>query len=301
MRIVTRPDFDGIVCAVLLRAAEGPTLDIQWIEPNEIQAGTADIKTGDIIANLPFHPDAGLWFDHHVSNTPKKPVPGAFEIAPSAAGVIYDYYKSLGKLETRFDELVEHTDMIDSADLNEEQVRRPEDYPYILLSMTVKNKGFQDIPYWKRLVDMLGTMPVDKILADSEVDTRCREVIRENREFTQYLRDHTTVSHRVSITDFRPLDTVPSGNRFLTYSLFSDTIASVKIRYASPEKKQVLISVGHSIFNPLCQVNVGRLLARYGGGGHRGAGGCTLDADGAQEKIDEILAILRANQEDSSS
>ena len=301
MRIVTRPDFDGIVCAVLLRAAEGPTLDIQWIEPNEIQAGTADIKTGDIIANLPFHPDAGLWFDHHVSNTPQKPVPGAFEIAPSAAGVIYEYYKSQGKLDTRFDELVEHTDMIDSADLNEEQVRRPEDYPYILLSMTVKNKGFQDIPYWNRLVDMLGTMPVDKIMADSEVGARCREVIRENREFTQYLRDHTIVSHMVSITDFRSLDTVPSGNRFLTYSLFSDTIASVKIRYASPEKEQVLISVGHSIFNPLCQVNVGRLLARYGGGGHRGAGGCTLDADGAQEKIDEILAILRANQEDSSS
>ncbi|MCG8620368.1 MAG: exopolyphosphatase [Desulfobacterales bacterium] len=295
MRIVTRPDFDGIVCAVLLLEAEAPDLEIVWMEPNQIQAGIADIQPGDIIANLPPHPDAGLWFDHHVSNTPDNPLPGAFHIAPSAAGVIYDYYKSRGKLDNRYDELVLNTDMIDSADLNKDQVKRPEDYPYILLSMTIKNKDFEDIPYWNRLVDMLRRYRIEKVMADPDVAERAEEVIRENEAFRQYLLDHTTVEQRISITDFRSLEKVPSGNRFLTYSLFPETMASIKIRYASPEKKQVLISVGHSIFTPDCKVNVGHMLARYGGGGHRGAGGCTMDAAGAQEKIDEILQTLMDN------
>lgn len=296
MRIVTRPDFDGIVCAVLLRQALEPSLPIYWIEPNAIQSGTADIRDGDILANLPWHPHAYLWFDHHISNKSARDVPGAFDIAPSAAGVIYKYYKTQNLLDNRFDELVDQTDMIDSADLTMEQVRAPEDYPYLLLSMTIKNNDFQDIPYWERLVEMLGDADINTILKDPEVDRRCREVIEENKLFKNYLETYTTMVHRISVTDFRSLEKVPSGNRFLTYCLFANAIASVKIRYAGPDKKQVLLSVGHSIFNPECRVNVGAMLARYGGGGHFGAGGCTLDACDAQEKIDEILDILKANK-----
>lgn len=299
MRIVTRPDFDGIVCAVLLLEAEDDTMDILWVEPNEIQSGTADIRQGDIIANLPWHPNASLWFDHHVSNRPKETVDGAFEIAPSAAGVIYKYYQDKGKLDNTFDELVEHTDIIDSADLTKDQVRAPEDYPHIILSMTIQNKGFEDIPYWDRLVQMLRKTDIHGILEDPDVDRRCQSVIKENHEFSRHLTDHTTLMDKISVTDFRSLEKVPSGNRFLTYSLFPETIASVKIRYLDNNKTHVLLSVGHSIFNAHCQVNVGELLARYGGGGHAGAGGCTLDAEGAQGKIDEILAVLKANQENS--
>lgn len=296
MRIVTRPDFDGIVSAVFLLEAVDPDMDILWVEPNQIQSGSADIREGDIISNLPRHPNAALWFDHHVSNKPTQPVPGAFDIAPSAAGVIYNYYKNLGKLDNRFDELAEQTDIIDSAALTKEQVLAPEDYPYIILSMTIQNHDFNDIPYWNRLVEMLRQPGIDLIMADPEVDKRCRAVVRENNEFSRHLNAHTTVKGNISVTDFRSLNPVPSGNRFLTYSLFPQTIASVKIRYKGPDKAQVLLSVGHSIFNPHCRVNVGRMLARYGGGGHAGAGGCTLDADGAQETIDDILAILTANE-----
>lgn len=296
MRIVTRPDFDGIVCAVLLRDALEPSLPIYWIEPNAIQSGGADIRDGDILANLPWHPQAYLWFDHHISNKPARDVPGAFDIAPSAAGVIYKYYKTQNILDNRFDELVDQTDMIDSADLTREQVRAPENYPYLILSMTIKNNDYQDIPYWERLVEMLGKSDIHTILKDPEVAGRCREVIEENKAFKNYLKTYTTMVERISVTDFRSLEKVPSGNRFLTYSLFANSIASVKIRYAGQDKKHVLISVAHSIFNPECRVNVGAMLARYGGGGHFCAGGCTLDAHDAQEKIDEILGILKANK-----
>ncbi|OQY52078.1 MAG: exopolyphosphatase [Desulfobacteraceae bacterium 4572_89] len=298
MRIVTRPDFDGIVCAVLLKEVEDIDSDIYWVEPNEVQTGKASIQKGDIMANLPFDPNCSLWFDHHVSNKPEKEFKGAFDIAPSAAGVIYEYYKNQGKFNHKFDELIRNTDMIDSADLTKDQVRVPENYPYIILSMTIKNRDYQDKAYWNKLVSMLGKMPIGDILKDDDVRKRCDAVIEENDKFGYFLKKYTTIVDNISITDFRTLDTIPSGNRFLTYSLFPDTIASIKIRFLEPEKTHVLLSIGRSIFNGGFQVNIGNLLARFGGGGHAGAGGCTLETTTAQKNIDHILEIMKANKKE---
>ncbi len=298
MRIVTRPDFDGIVCAVLLHEAENIDADIYWVEPSEIQNKKAIIQKGDIIANLPFDANCSLWFDHHVSNKPDKDVKGAFGIAPSAAGVIFHYYKQQGKFKDRFDKLIQQTDMIDSADLTKDQVQFPERYPYLLLSMTIQNRGDSDEAYWNKLVDMLGKLPIESVLEDSEVRERWEAVIRENAQFGHFLTTHTIIVKKISVTDFRSLDTVPSGNRFLTYSLFPDTIASVKIRYLGPDKTQILLSIGRSIFNQGCRVNIGNMLAQFGGGGHAGAGGCSLEAATAQEKIDRILEIMTANEKE---
>ncbi len=300
MRIVTRSDFDGVVCAVLLFEALEKDHDLNpvifWTEPGEVQAGTADIKKGDILANLPWHKDCSLWFDHHISNKPDQAFEGAFDVAPSAAGVIYKYYKQQGKLDRRFDDLVENADMIDSADLNMDQVMTPEKYPWVILSMTLKNRNYEDIPYWNHLVSLLRSKSVDDILKDPEVAARRQEAIDENTNFIHHLKDHTKLHGKVSVTDFSSFEVVPVGNRFLIYSLFPETVASMKIRYKDKEKTKILLSVGRSIFNQGCRVNIGELLSRYGGGGHAGAGGCTLDANGSAGKIQEILDIMKTNQ-----
>ncbi|MDT8377300.1 MAG: exopolyphosphatase [Desulfotignum sp.] len=296
MRIVTRPDFDGIVCAVLLRQALGIDTPVYWVEPGEVQQKTAQIQPGDILANLPYDARCSLWFDHHVSNRPDHTFQGAFAVAPSAAGVIHKYYQSSGHLDDRFDDLVFHTDIIDSADLTRDQVLHPENYPHILLSMTIQDRDGREAPYWDRLVILLQTCSMDDVMADPDVTTRCEEVIQQNRDYEKYLKTYTRVVGPVSVTDFRGLDPVPSGNRFLVYCLFPETLASVKIRYKDAKKTHVLVSIGHNIFNRGCRVNAGHLLARYGGGGHEGAGGCTLEAAGAQEKIDEMLTVLEADE-----
>ena len=298
MRIVTRPDFDGIVCAVLLRRAESIDTDIYWVEPHEVQAGKAAILKGDIICNLPYVPGCELWFDHHISNKAPEPVKGAFEIAPSAAGLVYRYYQAQGKLDSRYDELVLNTDIIDAAALDQDQVRRPEKYPYILLSMTIKNQAYKDRAYWNLLVGLLMDSPIQNILEVPEVKDRCHAVIRENAAYESLLITHTKIRRHISVTDFRSLDPVPEGNRFLTYSVFPESMASVKIRFAGSDRDQVQISIGRSIFNNGCRVNIGKLLARYGGGGHAGAGGCTLDAETADPKIEQILEVLYQNRED---
>ena len=84
MRIVTRPDFDGVVCAMLLREAEGRDRPLVWAEPGDMQRGLVDVHPGDVVANLPYHANCGLWFDHHFSNTPARPVEGLFERDPAS-------------------------------------------------------------------------------------------------------------------------------------------------------------------------------------------------------------------------
>ena len=65
-RLVTRSDFDGLVCAMLLRELDMID-DIKFVHPKDVQDGKVDITARDITTNLPFDPRVGLAFDHHES------------------------------------------------------------------------------------------------------------------------------------------------------------------------------------------------------------------------------------------
>jgi len=290
-RIITRPDFDGVVCAVLLKEALGRNIPVCWTQPNDIQNGHIQVLPGDIIANLPIHGECALWFDHHISNEIQRPYKGLYRLAPSAAGLVYEYYNET--LSPRFDTLVANTDKIDDAQLSLDEILHPERYPHILVSMTISAGAEGGSAFCDHLVQLLRTGSIEKVLADPLVQQRCDQVITENRAYKTYLRQHTRVQDSVSITDFRELDPAPNGNRFLVYSLFPETVVNMKIFH---EKNRTAVKIGHSIVNRGCQVNVGCLLAKYGGGGHRGAGACRLDNAQADKKISEILEILVDNQ-----
>ncbi|MGD9331270.1 MAG: exopolyphosphatase [Desulfobacterales bacterium] len=294
MRIVTRPDFDGVVCAVILREAIDPHLPVFWAEPGDMQQGRVDVRTGDIVANLPFHERCAMWFDHHYSNTPQRSFEGVFEIAPSAAGLVYRYFSD--RLSRDRDELIRQTDKIDAARLSEDEVQFPENYPYVLLSMTVSGRNPEDEPYWNHLVDLLQSGSMDEVMADPEVQSRCDRVVEENRAYREYLQQCTTVQDNVAVTDFRPLEETPKGNRFLVYSMFPEAVVQVKIRLADRDRERVIVSVGHSIFNRNCRVNVGALLSRYHGGGHPGAGSCSFHVRHSEAYIGAILDVLTRNQ-----
>jgi len=296
MRIVTRPDFDGVVSAVFLYETEKIDEPIKWVEPSQVQSGNVEIRAGDIVANLPHDPRCTLWFDHHVSNDMEELPPGLFRIAPSAAGLVYEYYKEKGRLNKDFDELVRWTDIIDAALLDRDQVLYPEKYPYILLSMTIKNRNGADASYWNHLVHLLRNQPIKKVMEDPQVKVRCEKVVLENQVYVDILKAHTVVKGDISVTDFRNLDSVPSGNRFSVYCLYPNVIASVKIRYDEEDRDTTIVSIGQSIFTEGLKVNIGHLLSRYGGGGHAGAGGCSMESSLAPHNIDEILTILARNQ-----
>jgi hypothetical protein len=290
-RIITRPDFDGIVCAVLLKEALGKDLPVYWVQPNEVQKGRIRVAGGDILANLPYSGDCALWFDHHVSNAIQRPYKGLYRVAPSAAGLVHEYYKTI--LSPYFDTLVAQADKIDDAQLSLDEILHPESYPYILLSMTIPSGSTDSQTFCDHLVELLRIKSIEQVLNDPQVRQRCDQVIAENQAYENHLKLHTRTQQAVSITDFRNLDPVPNGNRFLVYSLFPEACVNLKIFH---EKDKTVIKIGHSIINRNCQVNAGYLLAKYGGGGHRGAGACRLDNALAEQKIPEILQILIDNR-----
>jgi len=298
MRIVTRPDFDGVVCAALLYEAENVEVPVKWVEPNDMQKGLVDVHEGDIIANLPYDERCALWFDHHHTNRIDKPFNGAFKIAPSAAGVIFEYYND--RFQRDYSELIKETDKIDSADLSLDEVLHPEKYGYVLLSMTVLGRDEYDELYWNRLVDLLRELEIDKVLEDPEVKARCNAVVKKNKKYQKILQENTKLIQHVSITDFRSFDKTPTGNRFLVYSMFPEAVVSAKIRYDNDDKEEVAVSVGHNIFNRNCNVNVGLMLSRFEGGGHRGAGSCRFHVSKAEDYIPKILDILLKNEDNKN-
>jgi oligoribonuclease NrnB/cAMP/cGMP phosphodiesterase (DHH superfamily) len=294
MRIVTRPDFDGVVCAVLLHEVFDINQPIKWVEPNLLQKGRVEIRSEDIIANLPYNKNCALWFDHHYTNRLTQPFDGVFKIAPSAAGLIFEYYQD--RLQRDFSDLVRAADKIDSADLTLDEVLNPEKYDYVILSMTVSNGDAPDESYWNKLVGLLRKFDIQTVLADPDVKERCRAIIAQNELYIAYLKENTELIRNVSITDFRPFTKPPAGNRFLVYSLFPDSFVNVRIRYEDENREIVVVHIGHSIFNPKCKVNVGLMLAEFEGGGHRGAGSSRFNVSKADVYLPKIIDMLLKNE-----
>ena len=293
MRIVTRPDFDGVVCAALLHEVENITEPVMWVEPNDMQQYRVEIGPADIIANLPYNENCALWFDHHFTNRIDTPFEGAFRNTPSAARIIFDYYDS--KFDRDFGSLVDAADRVDSAQLSLDEVVHPENHDYVMLSLTISNQDEPDEAYWNRLVELLRKKEIGDVMEDPEVKKRCEETIVQNRQYGQLLKTHTRMQGPVAVTDFRPLGKAPAGNRFLVYSLFPEAVVHARIRYENADRQRIVVNVGHSIFNRNCNVNVGLLLSRFNGGGHPGAGSCRFPAEKADDYLPQILGALTRN------
>lgn len=296
MRLVTRGDLDGLTCAVLLTLNED-IASISLIHPQDITDGRADIRPDDIVANLPYHPSCAMWFDHHLhtatANIPQGEIRGAFAEAPSAAGLVYEYYGGEAAMP-QFKVLVRETDRLDSADLTPADVLAPEGY--IKLGFTIDGRTGMGTfeSYFLHLVDLLkiGT-PIEHVLSDPGVKRRCDILDSENERFIEELKACSRVEGNVVITDFRSLDHVPIGNRFLVYAIYPEVNVSVRVHWG-PNREFPMLLVGHSIFNRTCRTNVGELAARYGGGGHKGAGSIPL-MDEPDQQVRMVIAELRAN------
>jgi hypothetical protein len=295
MRIITRGDFDGLTCTVLLTDVE--TIEsIKMVHPKDAQDGKVEADAQDIVVNLPYIKGCGMWFDHHVSeeNIPSHmEFKGSFEIAPSCARVIYNFYKPTHETKfARYKELLEATDRLDAAKLTMDDVTKPSGY--ILLGLTLDPRsglGPEFQKYFRWLAEYLKEVSVDKALAHPEVKKRATRILDEQDEFKKLLSKHSKQDDNVIITDFRGIKDKPVGNRFLVYTLFPQ--ANVEVRLIDGHKGAVVAAVGHSIFNTSCSVNVGKLLAEFGGGGHKGAGTAQLGAGDAEKHIDEIISRLK--------
>ncbi len=288
MRLITRADFDGIVCGVLLTSQEAID-SFLFVEPKSMQDSEVEISDKDIIANLPYHPKCALWFDHHITNRIAGPFRGDFRIAPSAARVVYDYYSS-DSLRC-YDELVFYADRIDSGNLEVSDILDPHDY--VLLSFTIDPKEKSDEPYWRELIRLLRDLPIAAVMEHAEVKTRCRQVLEDFKTYHELVLKNARQESNVVVMDFRNEDFQGSENRFLVYTLFPEATVSVRIFKDSQREGRVGISVGKNIFNKASTINVGELLSEYGGGGHEGAGSSRVPEADADRVLQEIIQRLK--------
>lgn len=294
MRLITRGDLDGLTCAVIITSNEAIS-SIKLVHPQDITDQRIEVTKDDILANIPYDARCGKWFDHHVltDNNPKPPAKfdGAYGLAPSAARLVYEYYGGEAKMP-QFKQLVAETDRLDSAQLTPQDVTDPKDF--ILLGYTIDNRtglgAFED--YFLLLVDLLKTKPIAEIVAHPLVQSRWRRVRDDQAAFEDAIRKHSKVDGNVVVTDFRNMATIPTGNRFLIYTLYPEVNVSVRVHWG-PQRKFVVAAVGHSIFNRTCNTNVGELMGRYGGGGHKGAGTAPLPPIQAAASLAAIVEELK--------
>jgi len=293
MRLITRADLDGLTCALLLREVE-PIDQVDFAHPKDVQDGKVPVTGDDILANLPYDERAALWFDHHVSQSDASWNPnfkGAFEVAPSAARVIADHYKS-PKFE-KYETLLEETDRLDAAHLTREDILDPQGW--ILVGYTLDPRSqlpkYQD--YFRHVMALAQTESVEAILADPQVAERVAALRAHEAAFLAHLEADSRVDGNVILTDVRGKKDIPTGNRFLIYTLFPD--ANVSVRIADGTGDVCSIQVGHSILNRTCRTNVGDMLHAFGGGGHEGAGTAQPAKADADRVLAEIIAFLHRN------
>ena len=300
MRLVTRGDLDGLTSAVIITMKE-PVDGIRLVHPQDITDKRIEILPDDILANVPYDPRCGMWFDHHLltdsNEKPPEGFRGRWGLAPSAARLVYDHYLERDPNDpdlVRLRRLVDETDRLDSARLTPSDVEDPRDY--ILLGYTIDSRtglgAFED--YFRKLVEWLKRMPIEEMLEQPEVKERVDRIRGQQTEFRRLLQRNSFQLNNVVVTDLREIDRLPAGNRFLIYTLFPESNVSLRVHWG-PYHNSVIAAVGHSIFNRTCKTSVGELMSRFGGGGHQGAGTCVLPLDKAADAIDEILYELQAN------
>ena len=291
MRLVTRADLDGLACALIINDHEDLG-EIALVHPQEITDKTVEISSDDVLANLPYHPSCGRWFDHHLlTDSNEKPPPefdGLYRVAPSAAQLVWEYYGE----DPRYERLVHETNRFDSARLTEEDVLQPKDYVLLGFALDPRTGLGAEEEFFRRCLAWLRDKPIREILVEPEVRERIIRMFEQNEKFCWTLVQCSRLSGNVVFTDFRPLGEQPPGNRFLIYTLFPEANVSVRAQWG-PGKECVMVTVGHSIFDRSCRTSVGELMSEYGGGGHRGAGSTPLPVMDADPKILEIIARLQ--------
>lgn len=301
MRLLTRSDFDGIACAALLKEL-GVIDSMEYAHPKDLQDGKIDVTKDDVLANVPYVPGCGLWFDHHSSEVERMSLDGQYQgcsaEAPSAARVIYDYYKD--PRLAKFDEMLKYVDRVDSAQLSEIEILNPTGW--VLLGFLCdprtglgyhKSFTISNLQLMRELMEALRTQSIESIMANTDIQERVKLYFENDAQCKEFLTKQTKVDGPIAITDARGLTGTPLGNRFLIYSLFPETNISIRI-IDGRGKEFVAISVGYSVLNRSAKVDVGSLMLKYGGGGHKAVGTCQVPYADADRVLAEIVEAIKA-------
>jgi nanoRNase/pAp phosphatase (c-di-AMP/oligoRNAs hydrolase) len=302
-RLVTRSDFDGLVCAVLLKELDLID-DIKFVHPKDMQDGTILITGGDITTNLPYVEGVHLAFDHHLSETIRVGEKDNHIIspeAPSAARVVYDYYGGKEAFGNVSDDMMEAVDKGDSAQFSREEVLNPDGWVlmnYLMDSRTglgrFREFRVSNYQLMMHLIDYCREHDISDILKLPDVKERV-DLYREHEDrFKEQIQRCATVHGNLVILDLRNEETIYAGNRFMVYALYPDCNISIHCMWGL-NKLNTVFATGKSILNRTSNTNIGELMLKYGGGGHENAGTCQVENDEAEKVLGELIEQINAD------
>ena len=297
MRLITRSDFDGLACGALLKEA-GIIDNWKFAHPKDLQDGLVEVTKDDCLANVPFVPGCGLWFDHHSSEHERNELKGKYKgesrITPSCARIIYDYYGGEERF-SHFDEMMEAVDKVDSGNLTIDEIMNPTGWILIGFLMDPRtglgrwrNFTISNYQLMEKLIDACRTMTTDEILNMPDVKERIDVYFEQTALFKEMVTKHTRVEKDVIISDLRGVNPIYSGNRFMIYSMYPEQNISVWI-VDGKGGEGCSAAVGYSILNRTSNVNVGSLMLKYGGGGHKAVGTCQFTKENMDEKLPQLI------------
>ena len=305
-RLVTRSDFDGLVCAMILK--ELKIIDeIKFVHPKDVQDGKVELSKNDITTNLPFDPRVGLSFDHHESelirlkdvDTSKLIIDGN---AKSAARVVYNYYGGKEKIKAVSEEIMTAVDKGDSADFTVDEILEPSGWVLLNYIMDARTglgrfREFRISNYdlMMELIDYCMNHPIDEILRLPDVKERVDLYFEQANLFKEQLKRIVKIDNKVAVLDLRGEDVIYAGNRFMIYALYPTVEISVHVAWGF-KKQNTAVMIGKSIVNKNSKFDIGALCLSYGGGGHQNAGTCQLDNDKVDQELPNILDKLNGRK-----
>jgi nanoRNase/pAp phosphatase (c-di-AMP/oligoRNAs hydrolase) len=296
-RLITRSDFDGVVCAVLLKELDLID-DILFVHPKDMQDGKIEVSDRDITTNLPYVEGVYLVFDHHLSETIRVQELRENHVidpsSPSAARVVYNYFGGRFKFPTVSQEMMAAVDKSDSANFTFEDILHPQDW--VLLSFLMDARTglgrFRDFTVsnyqlMMKLIDHCRSYTIEAILDLADVKERVELYHQQEQKFKDQIKHCTTDLGGLVVLDLRHEEIIYAGNRFMIYALYPESKISMHIIWGV-KKSNTVFAVGKSILNRTAQLNIGQLMLRHEGGGHANAGTCQILNDKAEEVRAEL-------------
>ncbi|GHU03011.1 exopolyphosphatase [Betaproteobacteria bacterium] len=303
-RLVTRSDFDGLVCAVLLNDLDLID-DIKFVHPKDMQDGKIDITSRDITTNLPYVPEAHLAFDHHLSetrrNTGERKNHFIIPDAPSAARVVYDYYGGKKAFPGISDDMMEAVDKADSAQYSREDIVDPKDWVLLNYLMDARTglgrfREFR-ISNYTLMMDLIKyckSHTIKEILELPDVRERSDLYFEHAEKAREQLKRCSTVYKNLVVLDLREEDPIYATNRFMIYALYPETNISIHVLWGL-KKQNTVFATGKSILDRSSKTNIGELMLTYGGGGHHAAGTCQVPNDEAESALQKLIKQINAD------
>jgi nanoRNase/pAp phosphatase (c-di-AMP/oligoRNAs hydrolase) len=302
-RLVTRSDFDGLVCAALLKRL-GMLEDILFVHPKDMQDGKVETRASDITTNLPYVPGVHLAFDHHDSEVERVGVSPDNHVidadARSAARVVYRHFggeDTFGR--DPWAELLDAVDKADSAAFSQDEILDPNGW--ILLSFLMdprtglgRFREFRISNYqlMMQLIDHCTELTVGEILDTHDVAERVTLYREHAVPAVRQIRRCAELHGDVVVLDLREEEVIHPTNRFMIYALFPEARVSVHVLWGLKQQNTVF-ACGKSIIDRSATVDIGDLMLEYGGGGHTAAGTCQVANEDAARLLPEIVARLR--------